>query len=172
MSRRMRLALASGGIAVALVILMVTAIRAASTYYYTLPQFRALGSGAVGRYVQVNGTVGGAPQWNAATQQLVFSVLPPAPASGSSASASPAAATALAASASPAVAAAPAASVESLPVVYNGPEPDAFNPGISVVVAGTLGADGTFKARQVLVKCPSHYTAAPPGQDGAQWSKP
>lgn len=165
MSRRMRLALASGGIAVALVILMVTAIRAASTYYYTLPQFRSLGSGAVGRYVQVNGTVGGSPHWNPQTQQLVFSVLPPAPSAASSAGGSSAAASAAAAAAAGAVAVTP------LPVVYNGPEPDAFNPGISVVVAGTLGADGTFKARQVLVKCPSHYTAAPPGQDGAQWSK-
>ncbi len=160
MSRRMRLALASGGIAVALVMLMVTAIRAASSYYYTLPQFRALGSGAVGRYVQVNGTVGTHPRWNPLTEQLVFSVLPLASGAGAGSVGGSAGAR------FPAVVAAAAA----LPVVYHGPEPDAFNPGISVVVAGTLRTDGTFEARQVLVKCPSHYTAAAPGQ-GAQWTK-
>jgi len=151
--RRLRLALASAGIAVALVILMVTAIRAASTYYYTLPQFRGLGQDAVGRYVQVNGTVGGPLHWEATTQQLVFDVLP---ATGTAASATGAG----------------SAAVAALPVVFHGARPDAFTTGISVVVAGRLGADGTFEAHQVLVKCPSHYTAAAPGQDGAQWAKP
>lgn len=153
-SRRMRLALVSGGIAVALVVLMATAIRAASTYYYTLPQFRALGAGAVGRYVQVNGTVGGNPHWDPQTQQLVFSVQAAAPTASSTSAPAPA----------------PPAAVSPMPVVYHGPEPDAFHSGISVVVAGTLGANGTFQAHQVLVKCPSHYSAAPQGQAGAQWS--
>lgn len=156
MRRRIRLALASAGIAVALVILMVTAIRAASTYYYTLPQFRALGQGAVGRYVQVNGTVGGRPQWDAATQQLVFLVLPPSDAGTSGTPAGVGA----------------ASGATPLPVVFHGAQPDAFAAGISVVVAGRLDPDGTFEAHQVLVKCPSHYTAAAPGQDGGQWGKP
>jgi cytochrome c-type biogenesis protein CcmE len=50
----------------------------------------------------------------------------------------------------------------SLPVVYNGPEPNPFEPGVtSVVVAGRLGPDGVFHASQLMVKCPSRYTAAP-----------
>lgn len=151
MSRRMRLALVSGGIAVALVLLMVTAIRAAATYYYTLPQFRALGAGAVGHFVQVNGTVG-SPHWDPLTEQLTFTVLPPAAGTSSTSAAQ----------------AAPG-SVTPLPVVYHGPEPSTFTSGISVVVAGVLAQNGTFQAHQVLVKCPSTYTAAAPGQ-GAQWS--
>jgi len=144
-SRRMRLALASAGISVALVLLMVTAIRAATTYYYTLPQFRALGAGAVGRVVKVNGTVGGNVQWNYATQELTFEVLPATTASGTSAAAP-----------APDPAAAP------LPVVFHGAEPDTFAAGISVVVSGQLQASGTFAAEQVLVKCPSTYVAASP----------
>lgn len=51
-----------------------------------------------------------------------------------------------------------------LPVVYNGPEPNPFLPGVtSVVVAGRLGRDGVFHARQLLVKCPSRYKAAGTG---------
>lgn len=155
MSRRMRLAMASAGIAVVLVLLIVTAIRAATTYYYTLPQFRDLGRAAVGRYVQVNGTVGGHPHWNPQTQQLTFAVLPPAAAVGRG----------NAPTATRLVSTAP---VAPLPVTYEGAEPDAFTPGVSVVVAGRLLADGTFQARQVLVKCPSTYTAAAAGQ-GAKW---
>lgn len=140
-----RLPLLGGAIAAVLMLLMVTAIRAATTYYYTLPQFRALGPAGVGRYVQVNGVVAPGVRWDPATQVLRFDVLPPAGAGGA------------------------VSAVRPLPVVFTGPEPDAFTAGISVVVAGRLQPDGTFAARQVLVKCPSHYTAAPPGSSGATW---
>lgn len=132
----MRLAVASAGISVALVLLMVTAMRAASTYYYTLAQFRALGAAAVGRSVKVNGTIGGHVQWSYATQELTFEVLPAAAASSGGTAVAP------------------------LPVVYHGAEPDTFASGISVVVAGQLEPSGTFLAEQVLVKCPSTYVAA------------
>ena len=136
MTRRLRLALASAGIAVALVLLMVTAIRAASSYYYTLAQFRALGPAAAGRVVKVNGDVGAGVQWNYATQELSFEVVPAAGAG--------------------------TADPTPLQVVYHGTEPDTFASGISVVVSGELLPSGTFAAQQVLVKCPSHYEAATP----------
>jgi cytochrome c-type biogenesis protein CcmE len=145
MSRRVRLTLASAGIAVALVLLMVTAIRAASAYYYTLPQFRALGSAAVGPFVKVNGSVGQDVRWDPLTQELTFEIVAASAAPGSGAEES-----------------AGGAAVAPLPVVYRGPEPDTFKPGISVVVAGRLDPSGTFSAEQVLVKCPSHYEAALP----------
>jgi cytochrome c-type biogenesis protein CcmE len=138
MSKRLRLGLAGGGICIAVVLLMVTAIRAASTYYYTLSQFRALGPGEVGRVVKVNGTVGTAVHWNYVAQQLRFDVVAATGPSGATGGAPPA----------------------PLPVVYHGPEPDTFAPGISVVVSGRLSASGTFDAEQVLVKCPSTYVAA------------
>jgi cytochrome c-type biogenesis protein CcmE len=136
-SRRIRYTLAMVGIGVAVVLLMVTAIRAASTYYYTLPQFRQLGPAAVGRFVKVNGTVGPDPRWDPLHEELDFTVLDGTGQGG------------------PAVA--------PLTVRYHGPAPDTFAPGISVVVAGQLLPSGEFAARQVLVKCPSHYAAAAPG---------
>lgn len=138
MHKRVRLWLASAGICIALVLLMVTAIRAATTYYYTLPQFRDLGGAATGRFVKVNGAIGPAPQWDPAQERLTFDVV-----------------------AAPAQTGSPAPQgVTPLPVSYHGPEPDTFAAGISVVVAGRMLPSGQFEADQVLVKCPSHYTAA------------
>ncbi len=50
----------------------------------------------------------------------------------------------------------------SLPVVYKGPVPDVFQPGIQVVVEGRLGGDGIFYADTLLTKCPAHFEAATP----------
>jgi len=50
----------------------------------------------------------------------------------------------------------------TLPVVYKGPVPDIFQPGIQVVVEGRLGTDGVFHADTLLTKCPAHFQAATP----------
>jgi len=49
----------------------------------------------------------------------------------------------------------------SMPVEYNGTLPDIFQPGITVVVEGTLGQDGVFHARTLLAKCPSRFSTQP-----------
>jgi cytochrome c-type biogenesis protein CcmE len=46
----------------------------------------------------------------------------------------------------------------SMPVEYKGTLPDIFQPGITVVVEGRLGADGIFHARNLLAKCPSRFS--------------
>lgn len=48
-----------------------------------------------------------------------------------------------------------------LPVVYKGVVPDTMDKGESVVAEGKLGADGTFIADTILVKCPSKYESEP-----------
>jgi cytochrome c-type biogenesis protein CcmE len=52
-------------------------------------------------------------------------------------------------------------STASILVVYSGPLPDIFQPGITVVAEGRLGADGVFHARNILAKCPSRFSTAP-----------
>jgi cytochrome c-type biogenesis protein CcmE len=52
-------------------------------------------------------------------------------------------------------------STASILVVYQGPLPDIFQPGITVVSEGRLGADGVFHARNVLAKCPSRFATTP-----------
>ncbi len=52
----------------------------------------------------------------------------------------------------------------SMPVDYKGALPDIFKPGITVVVEGTLGGDGVFRARTLLAKCPSRFSTQPYSQ--------
>lgn len=47
----------------------------------------------------------------------------------------------------------------SLPVVFHGVVPDTFTDGADVVIEGNLLADGTFRAKSLLAKCPSKYQA-------------
>ena len=49
----------------------------------------------------------------------------------------------------------------SMPVDYTGTLPDIFQPGITVVAEGRLGADGVFHAKTILAKCPSRFSTAP-----------
>ena len=46
---------------------------------------------------------------------------------------------------------------KAIPVVYRGALPDLFREGKMVVAQGQLGADGTFKAREVLAKHDENY---------------
>jgi len=49
----------------------------------------------------------------------------------------------------------------SIPVDYTGTLPDIFQPGITVVAEGKLGADGVFHATTLLAKCPSRFSTTP-----------
>jgi cytochrome c-type biogenesis protein CcmE len=46
---------------------------------------------------------------------------------------------------------------KTLAVVYNGPLPDLFREGKGVVAQGQLGADGVFRASEVLAKHDENY---------------
>ena len=52
-------------------------------------------------------------------------------------------------------------SSDSVLVDYQGPLPDIFQPGITVVAEGQMGRDGIFHARNVLAKCPSRFSTTP-----------
>ena len=46
---------------------------------------------------------------------------------------------------------------KTIPVVYRGPLPDLFREGKGVVAQGQIGADGVFRAREVLAKHDENY---------------
>lgn len=48
---------------------------------------------------------------------------------------------------------------KSLPVIFHGDRPDDFDNNWPVIVSGKLGQDGVFQANQLLIKCPSKYSA-------------
>jgi cytochrome c-type biogenesis protein CcmE len=64
--------------------------------------------------------------------------------------------------------------VQRVPVVYSGLLPDLFKEGKGVVAQGTLGADGTFKATEVLAKHDENYMPPEAGAalEAAQKHKP
>jgi cytochrome c-type biogenesis protein CcmE len=49
-------------------------------------------------------------------------------------------------------------------VVYNGPRPDLLQNEAQAIVTGSMGEDGALHAQEVLLKCPTRYDEAVPGQ--------
>lgn len=49
--------------------------------------------------------------------------------------------------------------VSQIPIVYNGAAPDIFADHAEVIATGTMDADGTFHATELLTKCPSRFEA-------------
>ena len=63
---------------------------------------------------------------------------------------------------------------KTVPVVYRGLLPDLFREGQGVIAEGTLGADGTFAAREVLAKHDEKYMppeVAKAIKEAGQWRK-
>ena len=61
---------------------------------------------------------------------------------------------------------------KTIPVVYSGALPDLFREGKGVVAQGQLGADGVFRAREVLAKHDENYMppeVAKAIKDAGQW---
>lgn len=54
----------------------------------------------------------------------------------------------------------------TLDVVYEGSKPDRLQHETQVIARGRIGEDGRFYAGEILLKCPSRYEAAIPGQSG------
>ena len=46
---------------------------------------------------------------------------------------------------------------KSLPVVYRNAPPEGFTEGGGLMVEGSVNADGSFQATQLLTRCPSKY---------------
>jgi cytochrome c-type biogenesis protein CcmE len=49
-------------------------------------------------------------------------------------------------------------------VLYNEPKPDLLKHEAQAIVTGSLGDDGVFYADELLLKCPTRYEEAVPGQ--------
>ena len=49
---------------------------------------------------------------------------------------------------------------KGMPVVYRGTQPSGFKEGSSILVEGKYSSDGMFRARQLILKCPSKYEEA------------
>jgi cytochrome c-type biogenesis protein CcmE len=45
-------------------------------------------------------------------------------------------------------------------VVYRGPVPDSFRDGLTAILEGARGTDGSFSATSLMIKCPHQYLPA------------
>ena len=48
---------------------------------------------------------------------------------------------------------------KTMPIIYHGAQPSGFKAGSSILVEGEYDPDGLFRARQLILKCPSKYEA-------------
>ena len=150
-----------GGVLIlgAVVFLIWTSTAANAEYFLTINELNAKGSSIVDRNLRVSGAViGDSIQYDAPNLTLNFEV---ADVSGDNAVLEKEGGLAKAlhqAVIDPARA--------RMKVVYVGPKPDLLRNEAQAIMTGHLGADGTFYAEELLLKCPTRYEEAVPAQSG------
>ena len=150
-----------GGILIlgAVVFLIWTSTAANAEYFLTIHELDAKGSSVVDRNLRVSGAViGDSIQYDAPNLKLSFEVAH-VPADNAE----------LATEGGLAVALHQAVldpSRSRMKVVYVGPKPDLLRNEAQAIMTGHLGADGTFYAEELLLKCPTRYEQAIPAQAG------
>ena len=127
-------------IAAAVIFLIVTGMQANAQYFYTVEELRAKGPGVIDQQVRVSGAVvNQSTKFEVRNNQpyLEFNIVD----SDKITTQTP------------------------LRIVYNGPKPDLIDePQAQAIVEGHLGADSTFYADNLLLKCPSRYENQFPNQ--------
>jgi cytochrome c-type biogenesis protein CcmE len=150
-----------GGLVIlaAVVYLIVTTVGAGAQFFYTVDELKDRGSAAVGEPVRIAGAVlGDTIQYDANTLTLTFTIVHmPADTQLINDDGG------LAAALDQAVA---DTSRNRLEVVYVGVKPDLLKNAAEAILTGKLGEDGVFQANELLLRCPTRYEEALPGQSG------
>lgn len=125
-----------GGIVilVAVVFLSILLLKNSMTYYYTVGEFNSKTSSLTGKTLRVGGEVLPGVQRDVSQSQITFTI------------------------------ADKTNMTNTLQIVYNGGSiPDTFKEGQDVIVEGKFPGNGAFMATNLIMKCPSKYTAATTG---------
>lgn len=130
-STRARLIVALVVVLCVIGILIRTAVIHAASFYMTVPELYAEGSAAVGQQTTVSGSIVGSSVHYNPAAELLRFRVRDGSAG------------------------------RSLAVTFHGEEPDDFANNWPVIVTGTLTVQRAFQASQLLIKCPSKYTAQP-----------
>jgi cytochrome c-type biogenesis protein CcmE len=141
----------------AIVYLIVSSTQASAQYFLTVEELQAKGSSVAGRDLRISGAViGDTIQYDAQTLTLRFTVAH-IPGDNSDVEAQGGLAKVL-------HDAVVDASRPRLQVVYEGVKPDLLRDEAQAIMTGRMGADGAFHADELLLKCPTKYEEAVPGQ--------
>jgi len=148
-----------GGLVIlaAVVFLVISATNAGAEYFYTVDELYSQGKSVVGKPLRISGAViGDTIQYDPETLTLTFTVAH-IPADKDLLEEEGGLAEALHAAVSD-------ATRSKLQVVYVGPKPDLLQNEAQAIMTGKLDEDGVFQAEELLLKCPTRYEEAVPGQ--------
>ena len=144
-------------IVAAIIYLIFSSTQSTAQYFFKLDEMKAKGSSIANREIKISGAVvGESIQYDAQTLTLTFTV---ANVPGDTKLIE--AGGGLAAVLKQAVNDPQATRVQA---VYIGPKPDLMRGEAQAIMTGRLGADGVFHADELLLKCPTRYEDAAPGQ--------
>ncbi len=137
--------------------LIVSSTQASAQYFVTVDELKAKGTGIVGQNLRVSGAIlGDTIQYDPQTLTLSFTV---AHVPGDNAEIEKEGG--LAAVLHQAVL---DPGRNRMQVIYHGAKPDLMRNEAQAIMTGQVGADGVFHADELLLKCPTKYEEAVPGQ--------
>ncbi len=137
--------------------LIFSATNANAQYFLTVEELKSRGQAVAGKDVRISGAViGSTIQYEPQTLTLAFTVAQ-VPGDNKEIDAQGGLAAVLHAAATD-------PNRARLNVVYHGPRPDLLKDEAQAIMTGRLGADGVFQANELLLKCPTKYEDAVPGQ--------
>jgi cytochrome c-type biogenesis protein CcmE len=141
----------------AVVYLIVSSTQASAEYFLTIDELRGQGQSVVGKNLRVSGAViGDSIQYDPQTLTLTFDVAH-VPGDNKEVEREGGLAAVLhAAVIDP--------SRNRVTVQYSGPKPDLLKNEAQAIMTGQIGSDGIFHADELLLKCPTKYEEAVPGQ--------
>jgi cytochrome c-type biogenesis protein CcmE len=141
----------------AVVYLIVSSTQASAEFFLTVDELNSQGKDVVGRNLRLSGAViGDTIQYDPESLTLTFEVAHVPGDNEEVESEGGLAAVLHAAVVDP--------SRSRVLVQYTGPRPDLLKNEAQAIMTGQLTADGTFHADELLLKCPTKYEEAVPGQ--------
>ncbi|HET6846860.1 MAG TPA: cytochrome c maturation protein CcmE [Anaerolineales bacterium] len=137
--------------------LIVSSTQASAEYFLTIDELRGQGQSVVGKNLRVSGAViGDSIRYDPQTLTLTFDVAH-VPGDNKEVEREGGLAAVLhAAVIDP--------SRNRVTVKYSGPKPDLLKNEAQAIMTGQMGTDGVFHADELLLKCPTKYEEAVPGQ--------
>ncbi len=139
--------------------LIVSSTGTTAQYFLTVDELRAMGDDALGRNITISGAVlGDTIVYDPMGPQVTFTIV--------QVPGDPKVVEAQGGLAQVLHKATLDASLGTIEIVYDSVKPDLLQNEAQAIVRGQLGDDGRFRADEVLLKCPTRYEEAIPGQTG------
>ncbi len=146
-------------IVAAIAYLIISSTQASAQYFLTVDEVTSRGHELDGKSIRLSGVVlGDTIQYDPQTLELTFTI---AHITGDNKEIEKAGGLAAVLHT-----AAGDSSRQTIKVIYNGPKPDLLKNEAQAILSGSVNADGSFTAIEVLLKCPTKYEEAVPEQAG------